>query len=309
MTNRRLFVAAAPGSSRARSPGRSRSRAQARPARRCTSASLNDAGAPVPDLGPADFIVREDNVAREVLQRRAGRSSRCRSRSSSTTARRRATYIPHIRPALPAFVDSADRRGGVKNEVAIIAVGERPTILTDYTIEPGASCRRASTASGRCSGTRRLPARRASSKSARASRSAARARPVIVAITTEGPEFSDRQHDQVLDPLRASGAALHVDRARPPVGQHERRSARARTSCSTRGRATTGGRRDELLASMALGGTLKQLADELTHQYRVTYARPQSLIPPERVTVTRRQAGRDGARHARQGSAGRRERP
>ena len=30
---------------------------------------------------------------------------------------------------------------------------------------------------------------------------------------------------------------------------------------------------------------LTQLADELTHQYKVTYARPQSLIPPEQVTV------------------------
>ena len=31
---------------------------------------------------------------------------------------------------------------------------------------------------------------------------------------------------------------------------------------------------------------MKQLAAELTHQYAVTYARPQSLIPPERVTVS-----------------------
>src|SRR5881394_2759371 len=29
---------------------------------------VNDAGAPVPNLGPADFIVREDNVTREVLK-------------------------------------------------------------------------------------------------------------------------------------------------------------------------------------------------------------------------------------------------
>ena len=36
---------------------------------------------------------------------------------------------------------------------------------------------------------------------------------------------------------------------------------------------------------MALGGALTKLAEELTHQYRVTYARPQSLIPPEHVTV------------------------
>ena len=29
---------------------------------------LNEQGFPVPDLGPSDFIVREDGVAREVLR-------------------------------------------------------------------------------------------------------------------------------------------------------------------------------------------------------------------------------------------------
>ena len=54
---------------------------------------------------------------------------------------------------------------------------------------------------------------------------------------------------------------------------------------------------------MALTAKLKQLADELTHQYRVTYARPQSLIPPERVTVAGGEARAHRARHAGQGRA------
>jgi hypothetical protein len=53
----------------------------------------------------------------------------------------------------------------------------------------------------------------------------------------------------------------------------------------------TGGRRDELLTSQALDARLTQLADELTHQYKLTYARPQSLIPPERVTVSAAKPG------------------
>jgi hypothetical protein len=28
------------------------------------------------------------------------------------------------------------------------------------------------------------------------------------------------------------------------------------------------------------------VANELTHQYLVTYARPQMLIPPEKITIT-----------------------
>jgi hypothetical protein len=36
---------------------------------------------------------------------------------------------------------------------------------------------------------------------------------------------------------------------------------------------------------------MKQVATELTHQYRVTYARPQTLIPPEQVTITAAKPG------------------
>ena len=50
-------------------------------------------------------------------------------------------------------------------------------------------------------------------------------------------------------------------------------------------------RRDSLLASSALPGTLKKLAAELTSQYRVTFARPQSLIPPEKTTVSAARPG------------------
>lgn len=35
---------------------------------------------------------------------------------------------------------------------------------------------------------------------------------------------------------------------------------------------------------------LRQVGDELTHQYLVTYARPQSLIPPEHIKITSKRA-------------------
>ena len=41
----------------------------------------------------------------------------------------------------------------------------------------------------------------------------------------------------------------------------------------------------------ALPDRLKQVADELTHQYLVTYARPESLIPPEKITITAKRTG------------------
>jgi hypothetical protein len=58
-----------------------------------------------------------------------------------------------------------------------------------------------------------------------------------------------------------------------------------------RGTTDTGGRRDQLLAPSALGDRLTLLARQLLHQYKVTYARPESLIPPERVTVSAAKPG------------------
>ena len=52
------------------------------------------------------------------------------------------------------------------------------------------------------------------------------------------------------------------------------------------GTERTGGRRDQLLAESALPEALQQLADELLNQYVVTYGRPETLIPPEKVEVT-----------------------
>jgi hypothetical protein len=105
-------------------------------------------------------------------------------------------------------------------------------------------------------------------------------RPVMVAITAEGPELTDRPFAAVLDPLHESGAAFHV----VILGRPENRS-HDRAIVLGRGTRESGGRYDNLLTGSALTGRMKQIARDLTSQYRVTYARPQTLIPPERVTV------------------------
>ena len=106
-------------------------------------------------------------------------------------------------------------------------------------------------------------------------------RPVIVAITTEGPELSDRHFRQVLEPLATSGAALHIVLLGAPRNMEDDRNM-----VLDRGRSRPAAASSTLLVGSALSGRLKQLANELTHQFRVTYARPNRLIPPEQVTVT-----------------------
>jgi hypothetical protein len=249
---------------------------------------VNEAGVPVPDLGTSDFVVREDNVAREVLRVEPAVDPMQVAVLVDNSAASR-NNISHMRQALPSFVAAlTDGPAGQKNEVTIIAIGERPTVLADYSTNRGALQKGIDRIwslhdSGAylldgiievCQGFKKREA----------------GRPVIVALTAEGPEFSNRQHDQVVEPLKASGAAFNaIIIGRPSSSLSS--EARERGLVLDEGTRTTGGARVEILAVESLGMKLKQLADQLTHQYKVTYARPQSLIPPERFAVTASKPG------------------
>ena len=112
----------------------------------------------------------------------------------------------------------------------------------------------------------------------------------MVAVVTIGPELSDRFHDHVLTPLKDASAALHAVVIGPGDGGGGTNGLE-RAIVLDQGTRDSGGRRDNVLSSMALPARLTQIANELTHQYRVTYARPNTLIPPERVTVSAARPG------------------
>ena len=238
---------------------------------------LDKSGAPVPDLGPPDFIVREDKVSREVL-RVAPADEPMQIALLVDNSAAAEPYIRDYREALPAFIAAMTDPSGPRNQLSLIALAERPTILTEYSGDPAVlqkGVNRLFSMSG--SGTYLLDGLIETSRGIMKRGSS---RPVIVAITTEGPELSDRVYQQVLEPLRESGAAFHLVVVGRPVNMAYDRSVVLST-----GTRDTGGRYDTILVGNALTGKLKELANELKSQYRVTYARPQTLIPPEKITV------------------------
>ena len=88
-------------------------------------------------------------------------------------------------------------------------------------------------------------------------------RSAIVVISGQGPEFSQRFHQNVLKDLRASHATLHsivVTRRGLPILRDD---VRERELTLAEGAAITGGQRKDLLTSMSLAGTLTGLAREL----------------------------------------------
>jgi hypothetical protein len=246
-------------------------------------------GAPVADLGPTDVIVKEDNVTREVL-RIAPASDPMQVAVLVDTSVAARDSIPHMRQALPAFVNelAIPTATGRKNEVAIIGIGDRPTILAEYSTDP-AQVRK---------GIDRIWALPNSGmylldalvETAQGVKKRESARPVIVSIATAGQDFSNTQHDQVIDALKAGNIAYYALSLGQPDSSLEH-EARERAMVLDEGPRTTGGYQQQLLTSMALTPKLKELATQLTHQYKVTYARPESLIPPEKTTVAAAKPG------------------
>lgn len=250
---------------------------------------LDKSGAPVPNLGPTDFIVREDNMAREVLRVvPASEPMQIAIMVDNSTAS--GPYVPDIRRALPSFIEklAAPTASGRRNEIALITLGNRPTILADYSLEAAPLVKATERLwqdsfpggqyllNGVIEASQGFKRREAE-------------RPVIVAIISEGPELSSRHPDQVLEPLRDVGAAFHVVTLGLPSARIDDDS-RFRDEFVDRGPRESGGTHSQLLASSALPGKLDQLAEVLTKAYRVTYARPDSLIPPERITVSAKSA-------------------
>jgi hypothetical protein len=240
--------------------------------------ALDAAGKPVDSLDTKDVIVREDGIAREVLkiEKATQPMQLALLVDNSQTA---TDAIRDMRDALMRFVGLL----GTQHEIAVISLAERPTILTDYT----ANRELLKKAIGRLfarpdAGTYLLEGIR---ETTRGLRKREAARPVIVALMTEGIEFSNDHYDPVLESLHESGAAFHVLVFDRPGAEPNTNETRNRGMVYDRGTRETGGRRETLLTSMAFPDELAKLASELSNQLVVTYGAPQTLIPPKRIEV------------------------
>jgi von Willebrand factor type A domain len=240
-------------------------------------------GAPVPNVGPSDLLVKEDNVTREVLRVSPAEDPMQVAVLVDTSIAAR-DDIQHMRQALPPFVEelTIPNAAGRRNEVAIIGIGERPTILAEYSTDPT----QVKKGIDRIwplpnSGMYLLDA---IIETAQGFKKREAQRPVIISIATSGQDFSNRQHDQAIEPLKDIGAAYYaLMLGQPDTGLSP--ESRERAIVLDEGPRVSGGYQEQLLTSMALAPKLKVLANQLTHQYKITYGRPESLIPPEKITV------------------------
>jgi VWFA-related protein len=240
--------------------------------------ALDKDGKPVEGLGPDAFVVREDGNRREVLRvSRATEPIDVALLVDNSTAA--TDDIVFLRNALSAFV----ARLAPKNQIAVITLADRPTIRVDYTNDAP----RLTKAVG---GLFPMPMSGMTlldgvTEVARGLAKRETPRAVIVPVVTDGTEFTNTYHRDVVNALRGAKVALHL----VTIGQFlysEEHGTRERSFLLELGPAESGGQRITLLTAMGLDKAMSRLATELLSQYKVVYSRPQSLIAPEKVSVS-----------------------
>jgi VWFA-related protein len=244
--------------------------------------AVDSRGEPVDGLGPTDFVITEDGRRREVLRiSKAVEPIDIAVLVDNSAAAERA--IPSLRDGLKAFVGAL----AGDNQIAIIGLADRPTILLDYT----SSRARLEETAGRIfsmssSGMTLLDAITETSAGLRR-REATRA--VIVPVITNGVEFTNRYARDVIRSMQDAGVALHAIVI--GVLDFDTTEERERGLVMDQGGEQTGGQHVTLLTEMAVEQALTKLARQLSSQYKVVYGRPESLIPPDKTEVASGRAG------------------
>jgi hypothetical protein len=234
--------------------------------------------APIAGLGVEAISVREDGTRREVL-RVTPASSPMPIAILVDNSQAARNHIAEIRRALTSFVRAVDNLG----PISIIGIADRPTILVDYSTD----LKQIDAGIGKVfampgSGATLLDAIVEVSKGL-ARREEDRA--AIVMLTTENVEFSTRHYQDVLEELKKGGAQMHAVILNTPAGASLSDEARNRASVLDRGPRESGGTRTDVLVSQAFQTKMLELAAILKSQHRVIYARPQQLIPPQKIEV------------------------
>jgi VWFA-related protein len=243
---------------------------------------LDGKNAPVLNLGPSDITVREDGAVREILKMEPA-TDPLQIALLIDDSQASTQHIQRFREGIAAFVS---KMATGDNSLSIVTLADRPTLLVDGTTDA---------ARLKKNGVDRLFARPGSgmylldaiNDTAKGFDKKEATRPVIIAVLTEGTEFSNGHYQTTLDAIARSGAAFYALLLTESGGEPNptRDEIRNRNVVLDRGTRDSGGRRDIILSDMAIQDSLLAIANELRSQYKVTYARPDRTIPPEKVTV------------------------
>jgi hypothetical protein len=244
-------------------------------------------GAPVTNLGVDDFVVREDGLVREILRVEPAPPPSPIALLVDTSQAAE-PVINDLRKATAAFIEAISR-SDQPPLIGLTTFGERPTKLADFTQGPVLDLAIDRIFSRAGTGAYLLEA---IMETTAEFGQGAGTRPAIVAFVAEaGPEFSTTQAEQVAEALQRSHATLWTivlqSRFASGTSPEIRERARVVTDVAT----DSGGLNRTVLSRQGIPDAFARIASLLASTYRITYGRPDTLIPPETLEITARREG------------------
>ena len=240
--------------------------------------------APVADMQATDFLVRENEIAREVIRLSpAPPPSHVYFLVDDSAATQ--SLVQDLRRAMTNFIATMGAFTPAPHQ-ALMTFGERPTRRVDFTPNPEAlldAARRLFPVTG--SGAYFLQAITDATRDLKKREAAS---PIVVAFVAEsGPEFSSELHAQIRDAVKACGASLWVVTLQ--MGSPSAAGA-GRERAAVLGDVTrdSGGMNKVVLSPQGIGSGLATVTNLISSRYLLIYGRPDSLIPPDRIEVTSR---------------------
>jgi hypothetical protein len=252
--------------------------------------AVDDKGAPVLDLVPADVVVRENGQQRAVVQVEPAREPMHIALlvDDNGTGLFRYAVAGFIQRLLPHAVFS------------ITTVTGQPLKLVDYTRDTAALIDAIGLISARPATPDGGQLLAGIYEAARELERIEAERPVIVVLTVGGEEHSTMLAREVLNQVRDSGASLNVFAVTNSVLRQTAPIDRAATLLETvinisevlgDGPSQSGGVREEIVAVTGPLQRLQLLAEQLPYQYRVTYTLPPGVRPSDRLGVSTSRRG------------------
>jgi VWFA-related protein len=245
-------------------------------------------GKPIEGLSVADFVVREDGTAREVLKVENATTPMQIVLLADTSGGMQ-LILPDLRKGLEQFAGTLWRQSP-DSEIALMEYGERPNQVAGFSktfdvLDHG--IKELNEHSG--SGAYLLEA---ILEAANLLKKKEATRPIIVAFDNEtSREFSNQTYQQVEETLQKTKTVLWSVELHSSGGGGMSEEVRNRNVVLGDSTRKSGGTRDTLIDRMGIESKLTEMADRLASQYLITYGRPDRMIPPSKLEITVKRPG------------------
>jgi hypothetical protein len=111
--------------------------------------------------------------------------------------------------------------------------------------------------------------------------------PVLVSFVAEGGvEYSSHQRSQIITALKNTGASLWSVTLQQGTQPMDTSEARERAAVLGDVTVDSGGMNKVILTPQGIDGAFSTVASIISSRYLVTYARPDALVPPDKLEVT-----------------------